>query len=123
METATARGFSATADRFDAVIHAGLDWDLPVVTLGLGLHAGLAVFHESFATAGQAPPRWISAGVLGVASRGTFAIRGRSFVFLELTLDTMLTRMDESPQGSPKMGAKVIGQGLVGVGTHLNLGL
>ena len=57
---------SADTSDWDVMLHSELTWDLPVVSLSLGVDAGVAVLHQSFETQGLAPSRTTVGGAAGV---------------------------------------------------------
>ncbi len=59
---------SATCTAFDLGLRVYRAWDLPVVSLDLGLGGGLSLLTQSFSTAGHAPSRQSTAPFLSVSA-------------------------------------------------------
>jgi hypothetical protein len=57
---------SATTDVVSTGLHAAHAWDLPLVSLEVGLELGVALHHQRFETRGEAPERTTLGGYFGV---------------------------------------------------------
>jgi hypothetical protein len=53
------------ADELDVELRAALIWDLPIVSLDVGVLVGASAIRQSFSTAGVAPQRWAGAATAG----------------------------------------------------------
>jgi hypothetical protein len=83
-------------DELDIELRAMLAWDLPVVTVEVGLVAGAGLLRQRFASAGRAPGRWAGAGNVG-ATAGIQRQFGRGFyLHADLAGQTYVLRQQAS---------------------------
>ncbi|HEU4410186.1 MAG TPA: protein kinase [Polyangiaceae bacterium] len=89
----------ASSDEAGVDVKLAHAWDLPAVTLDLGVAGGVSVLRQSFESRGLAPPRTSAAGVLGVLLGATFDLTAGFYLSAELGAQTYLYRQREAPAG------------------------
>jgi hypothetical protein len=89
-------GLDARVDQLDLELAAAHAWDLPGVTLELGLALGASVLRQTFRTAGAAPARTSAALLLAPFAAASFDLGRRSYVYGSLGAGTWLSRVQES---------------------------
>lgn len=89
-------------------------WDLPVVTVDLGVGLGAELFRQSFETRGEAPPRTTAAVHLDAGLGSSVDLWGKSYVWLELAVQSHFFRFEEDQTRS--ITAEVAARGLLGIG-------
>jgi hypothetical protein len=96
-------------------------YDLPLVSLGLGASAGLAWLHQSFDTAGSAPPRDSAAGQLGVLVDSSLDLTGGLYLLAELAGQLHVVRHQSSSAtgaNSAALTAVFAWRPFLGLGKH-----
>lgn len=115
--TFTNASLSADADELDLSVRLAHAWDLPVVSIDLGVGAGAAVLRESFTTRGVAPDRISVAGHLGAGLGLTFDLPRGFYVLGEVAAETYFFRQrDPAPGASSSMAAAFTVRPLAGLG-------
>lgn len=87
----------ASSDEAGVDVKLSHAWDLPAVTLDLGVAGGASLLRQSFESRGLAPPRTSAAGVLGVHVGATFDLTAGFYLSAELGAQTYLYRQREVP--------------------------
>jgi hypothetical protein len=111
----------ATEDEVAAGARLAHAWDLPGVTLDLGVELGAAVIRQTFATRGVAPDRLTAAGRVGVGAAASRDIARGWYASVELGGETYLLEQQEGSGSRADLGLATpfVGVVLVGVGTRL----
>jgi hypothetical protein len=88
-----------TVDELDLELRGTVAWDLPRLTVELGVSAGGAIFRQAFSTQGLAPRRWAGAGNVG-AGVGIQTELGKGlYVHADLAAQTYFFREQSSAGG------------------------
>lgn len=108
------------ADEIDLEVSAAYVFDLPIVSVALGLQLGGAWLHQSFETHGFAPERNSIAGQLGVLLGGSLDLWGGSYLFVEPSGHMYVFSQQRTAPGprrdAPQVQAVFVAKGLLGVG-------
>ena len=78
---------------YDLALHAYHAWDLSLLTLELGLGAGLSLFDQRFDTRGEAPPRRSLAPFTSLALGGELALRRGFYASAQVHGETHFMRI------------------------------
>lgn len=102
------------------VTHA---WDLPWLTVDLGVELGAAVLRQRYSTRGESPDRLTAAGRVGVGLAASRDIAGGWYASVELGGETYLFEGQEGSGTQAETGLETpfVGVLLVGVGRRLAL--
>ncbi|APR78998.1 Serine/threonine protein kinase [Minicystis rosea] len=87
---------SASTDELDLSVRVAHAWDLPIVSLDLGVSAGAALLHESFTTRGLAPPRTSFAGHVGAGLGVSVDLPIGFYLLGEVAAETYFFRQQDS---------------------------
>lgn len=90
----------ARAYTYDGSLSGTYTWDLPHVSVGAGLAAGLAITHQSFETRGSAPARTSTAAYVALLAELTMGLHGSWFLRLHTRAATELAEIQEAA-GTP----------------------
>jgi hypothetical protein len=110
------RNLSATSNELGGEIRLIHSWDLPVVTLGIGVGAGASWLHQRFETTGNAPSRSSLTGHVGVAASADVDLGRGVYLFLEEAAETYLLRILETKTLDESWHASVAFRQLLGLG-------
>jgi hypothetical protein len=114
----TNRTLDATADAAAAELRVSKVWDLPHLTLDLGVSAGGELLSERFVTRGLAPSRLTAAASLGAGPGASIALGERVFLGIELTAQTHFFSI-ENQAGAASMAARFALRGSLALGGWL----
>jgi caspase domain-containing protein len=89
-------GLTATTDDYDLELGAVHAWDLPGLSLEVGLTAGGALLRQRFRTAGVAPSRTTAALQLSPVAAISRDVGARGYLFASLSPATYLFRVEDS---------------------------
>ncbi len=106
---------SATADAFLAELRVSKVWDLPRVSIDLGVTAGAEVLHQRFETLGLAPPRTTAGSYLGVGVGLVLPLGGAVYVMGELAGLGHVFAV-ENQNGGRYMVGRILGRSVLGLG-------
>jgi hypothetical protein len=108
----------ATTDELDVSVAALRAWDLPWVTLALGLGAGAGVFFQRFETAGRAPSRDTVAPFGLAVGSATLDVGGPWFVSADVRAETYFLRLQEDTRSAASTDVAFTVQGTATAGLH-----
>ncbi|HTN87277.1 MAG TPA: caspase family protein [Sorangium sp.] len=94
-------------------------WDLPVITLGVGVDAGLAVMRQRFETQGYAPDRLGLAGAFGAGAGANIDLLGGLYLGVEAAAQTYVFKQQRAGSGEGAIAPSVAARLRVGVGMSL----
>jgi hypothetical protein len=106
----------ATSSELGTEIRLAHSFDLPTITLGIGVGAGASWLHQSFETSGNAPSRSSAAGHVGVAIGGEVDLSGGFYLFFEEAAETYILRIRETRTRDESWRASFAFRQLVGLG-------
>jgi hypothetical protein len=86
---------------YDLSLSGMYTWDLPYVSVGTGLAAGILILHQSFETRGSAPDRASTAPYVGLLAELTVALHGPWFLRLNARGATELANI-QAVSGMPE---------------------
>jgi hypothetical protein len=110
---------SASADQLDVGVRIAHAWDLPNVSVDLGLDAGVALLHQSFTTVGVAPDRNSGAGYIGASVGVTVDIPAGFYLLGEAAAQTyFFLQQPAEDDASATIGAAFAARPLIGLGKH-----
>jgi hypothetical protein len=112
-------GLKGTAEGWDLEVGATHVWDLPGVSLEVGLTLGGAVLHQRFRTAGVAPPRTTAALQLSPVATVSRDVGRRSYVFLSTAAATYLFRIEDSAERTTSFAPSFALRFAAGAGVRL----
>ncbi|MBC7975503.1 MAG: hypothetical protein H7138_11010, partial [Myxococcales bacterium] len=112
------RVVTATADAALAELRVSKVWDLPRVSLDLGVTGGAEILHERFETLGVAPPRTSIAGHLGVGVGLVLPIAGPVHLTGELAGQAHVFAVDNQDGGRHTVGRLTV-RTIFGLGVWL----
>lgn len=115
----SAGGLTVTSDAWDLEVAATHAWDLPGVSLEVGLAAGGAVLEQRFRTAGVAPPRTTAALQLSPTVAVSRDLGQRSYVFLSTSATTYLFRVEDSTDRTTSFAPSFALRFALGAGVRL----
>jgi len=92
----SAGGLRATTEAWELEVGATHAWDLPGLSLEVGLTVGGALLLQSFRTAGVAPPRVSAALQLSPVLAISRDLGPRTYLFLSTSAATYLYRLEDS---------------------------
>jgi hypothetical protein len=98
-------------------------WDMPWLTMDLGLELGWAVLRQTYATAGEAPDNLTAAGRIGVGLAASREIGGAWYATVELAGEVYLFEGEKrtGTERETALETPFVGALLVGIGTRLAL--
>ncbi|KYF64355.1 hypothetical protein BE11_48470 [Sorangium cellulosum] len=94
-------------------------WDLPVVTLGVGVDLGLAVMRQRFETSGHAPDRHGLAGAFGAGAGANVDLVGGFYLGVEAAAQTYLFEQQRAGSEEGEIAPSVAARLRVGLGMNL----
>jgi hypothetical protein len=106
---------SATTDIFGVDLRIGKAWDLPAVTLDLGVTAGGELLYERFETRGRAPNRLSPAGHVDAGLGVVVPIAGRLYLTGEAAVQTHFFIVEDQ-DGVKDLSSRFALRGFVAVG-------
>jgi hypothetical protein len=109
---------SADTDEADLELRLAHAWDLPLVTLDLGVAAGAALLRQRFDTRGQADDRTSAAGHFSAALGATVALVGGVYASADAAGQTYLFRKAEPDGGDPSLGTSFALRLTFALGAH-----
>ena len=115
----------ATEDEADAGVRFSHAWDLPWLTVDLGVELGGALIQQSFETRGVAPDNLTAAGRIGAGLGARRDLARGWYASLELGGESYLFKAEESTASGAGAGpatrfsGALVGTMLLGVGTYL----
>lgn len=112
------RALEAAAGAAALELRVGKAWDLPRVTVELGVVGGGELLYERFTTRGVAPNRLTGAGFVGAGPSAMVSLGGRSYLGLELTAQTHFFVV-ESQAGVRSAVARFALRGALAIGAWL----
>lgn len=93
-------------------------WDLPLVTLSLGLGGGAALITQHFESRGVAPGRQSISPLLIIASGATADVGGGFFTALELAGETHFSSIQPTSRGDAELEVAFAMRGTLGLGHY-----
>jgi hypothetical protein len=87
---------TASTWEMDAQLRASHAFDLPYVSLALGLSAGASLFHQRFDTRGDAPDRWTGAGYLAADLSASYQLPSGWMVSVGVEMQTYLLQLEQA---------------------------
>jgi hypothetical protein len=96
-------GLTAETEAYDLELGATHAWDLPGVSLELGLAVGGALLRQRFRTSGVAPARTTAALQLSPVAAVSRDVGRRGYLFLSLSPATYLYRLEDSDDGTTSL--------------------
>lgn len=115
----TAQGLRARAEGFDLEVGATHAWDLPWASVELGLSLGAAILHQSFETAGAAPPRTSAGLLLAPVLSVSRDVGRRTYLYAAGSAATYLYRVEDAGSGSASLGPSFALRFSAGMGFRL----
>jgi hypothetical protein len=115
----TAEGLRARAEGFDLEVGATHAWDLPWASLEVGLSLGAAILHQSFQTAGVAPPRTSAGLLLAPVASVSRDVGRRTYLFVAGSAATYLYRVEDAGGGAASLGPSFALRFSAGMGFRL----
>jgi hypothetical protein len=112
-------GLAGRVDELDLELAAAHAWDLPGVTLELGLAVGASVLRQSFRTAGAAPARTSAALQLAPFAAASLDLGPRSYLFASLGAGTWLSRLQDSATGAVAFSPSFALRAALGAGLRI----
>ena len=112
-------GLTATVDQVDLEVSAAHVWDLRAFSVDVGLTAGGALLHQSFRTAGLAPPRTTAALQLSPSIAVTRDLAERTYLYLSVLGATYLFRTESTATRTSSFGPSFAPRFAVGAGIRL----
>ncbi len=109
---------SATTNEYDLTLVAQHAWDLPVVTLGLGLGGGAALVTQSFETRGVAPGRTGTTPLLVVAGNASVDLGSGFYASLDLRGETHFIKLQRTSRSDPELDVSFAARGTLGLGHY-----
>jgi hypothetical protein len=109
-DTLSARTDAATLD-----LRVARAWDLPHVTLDVGVTAGAELLHERFTTRGLAPPRTSAAAHVDAGVSALVPLHGRYFLLAEVAVATHVFELADAA-GDPALTPRVAVGGVIAIG-------
>lgn len=110
---------SASADQLDVGIRVAHAWDLPAVSVDLGIEAGVALLHQSFTTLGVAPDRNSGASYIGASAGVTVDLAAGFYLLGEAAAQTYFFRLQPKEDDAPaSISAAFAARPLIGLGKH-----
>jgi len=106
---------SATTDRLALDLRVGKAWDLPGVTVDLGVTVGGELMREHFTTRGIAPPRTSGAAHVDAGLSLDVPLGGRYFLIGEAAAQTHFFELEDQP-GSSALAARFAARGTIAIG-------
>ncbi|WP_437925675.1 caspase family protein [Sorangium sp. So ce291] len=94
-------------------------WDLPVITLGVGVDVGLAVMRQRFETQGYAPDRHGLAGAFGAGAGANVDLLGGFYLGIEAAAQTYVFKQRRAGGDEGEIAPSVAARLRVGVGMSL----
>lgn len=94
-----------TTNEYDVTLAALRTWDLPWVSLGLGMGGGAALFDQRFDTNGRAPDRRAVSPLLFLTASATIDIAQGYFVGADVRTETHFLNVQETTQSDPERRA------------------
>jgi hypothetical protein len=94
-----------TTNEYDVTLAALHTWDLPWVSLGLGMGGGAAIFDQRFDTSGRAPDRRAVSPLLFLTGSATVDIARGYFVGADVRTETHFLNVRETTQSDPERRA------------------
>ncbi len=104
-----------TTDEFDLDLSAAHVFDIPLVSIGLGVAGGVSYFRQTFVSDGLAPPRNTIAGHLGALLSLGWDLRRGWYVLTDVVGQVYVIRTQRE-DGSPSQGASFTVRPFVGLG-------
>ena len=115
----TTEGLRARAEGFDLEVGATHAWDLSWGSVELGLSLGAAVLHQSFRTAGSAPPRTSAGLLLAPVAAVSRDVGRRTYLYAAGSAATYLYRVEDAGDGTASLGPSFALRFSAGVGFRL----
>jgi len=115
MDNAT---LSATTNEYDLTLVAQHAWDLPLLTLGLGLGGGAALVTQSFETRGVAPGRTGTTPLLVVAGNASVDIGSGFYTSADLRGETHFIRLQRTSTSEPELDVSFAARATLGLGHY-----
>ena len=115
MENST---LSATTNEFDLTLVAQHAWDLPVLTLGLGLGGGAALVTQSFETDGVAPGRTGVNPLVVITGSANADVGGGFYAGAELRGETHFISLQRTSQSDPELDVAFAVRGSLALGHY-----
>ncbi|AUX46976.1 hypothetical protein SOCE26_084860 [Sorangium cellulosum] len=109
---------TASNDELGLDVRLSRAWDLPVITLGVGLDIGLAVVRQRFETVGRAPDRHSLAGAFGAGAGASIDLLGGFYLTVEAAGQTYVVKQQRAAsegEVAPSLAARL----RLGVGMSL----
>ncbi|WP_437673191.1 caspase family protein [Sorangium sp. So ce131] len=94
-------------------------WDLPVITLGVGLDLGLAVLRQRFETSGRAPDRHSLAGAFGAGAGANIDLLGGLYLTVEAAGQTYVVKQQRTGSDESALASALAARLRLGVGMSL----
>ncbi|WP_437607027.1 hypothetical protein WMF20_39975 [Sorangium sp. So ce834] len=94
-------------------------WDLPVITLGVGVDLGLAVMRQRFETFGRAPERRGLAGAFGAGAGVTVDLVRGLYLHLEGGAQTYVLKQRRVGSEEAEMAPSLAARLRAGIGVSL----
>lgn len=110
---------TASDDELGLDVRLSRSWDLPVISLGVGVDVGLAVMRQRFETAGRAPDRHGLAGAFGVDTGVNIDLAGGFYLGVEAAAQTYVFKQQRAGSDEGEVGAAVAMRLRMGVGMSL----
>jgi hypothetical protein len=109
---------SATTNEYDLTLVAQHAWDLPAVTLGLGLGGGAALVTQSFETRGVAPGRTGSSPMALIAGSASMEVGAGFYAASELRGETHFISLQRTSRTGPELEVAFAVRGSLALGHY-----
>jgi hypothetical protein len=109
---------SATTNEYDLTLVAQHAWDLPAVTLGLGLGGGAALVTQSFETRGVAPGRTGVSPMAMIAASANTDVGSGFYAGAELRGETHFISLQRTSSSDPELDVAFAVRGSLALGHY-----
>jgi hypothetical protein len=109
---------SAVTDEADLEVRLAHAWDLPIVSLDVGVAAGAALLSQRFDTRGEAADRTSAAGHFSAGLGATVALARGVYASADAAGQTYLHRKAERDGGEPSLGTSFALRLALALGAH-----